>query len=213
MSDTSSVASSVKSTRHVRGHVQSNVPRVANIQPKRVANLTSNSTGVTILPCGERVPKNHKCLIAAGAIEETIGLIGSLKSRYFGIDLNSARKMFVFARLTKIQEDLLDIIKSITTSVSVSSKHTASRFSMDRVRELEEATIALGTQKFIGSPGASQIEADLYLIGAVVRRSERQIINARDPSIGLTVEESVQTYMDKLGEYIMCLIPYVSGRF
>lgn len=189
------------------------LPRVASLRSTKKAGTVPPPFGFTVLPCGEKVPKNHKCLTASGSIEEVIGGIGKLKATHFNLEDTNARKMFIFARLTRIQEDLFGIIRSITTTPLIPVKHTTSRFSMDKVKDLEDATSALGTQLYTGTPGASTIEADIYLLWAVVRRCERQLFSAKDPSIGIIVEESTTTYMNKLSDYFSALIPHMLGKF
>jgi len=185
------------------------LPRVASLkQPKKV-----NQNGTSVIPCGEKIPKNHKCFNASGSIEEAIGLIGRLKSFHFNLETTNARKMFIFARLTKIQEDLTNVIKSITTTPLNSSKHTASRFSMDKVKELEDSINSLSSTKYKGIPGSTLIESDIYMIWSVIRRCERQVISCKDPSIGIVVEESVILYMNKLGEYFSHLITHMANKF
>ncbi len=192
------------------------LPRVAYLKGSgsNASNgISEGGNGSTVLPCGEKIHKNHKCLIACGSIEETIGLIGRLKSYHFNLEETSARKMFIFARLTKIQEDLLSIIKSITTTPVNSGKHTNSRFSPDKIKELEDATLALNSRIYTGIPGANLLESDIYIIWSIVRRCERQVINARDPSLGVIVEDNVIMYMNKLSSYFSHLITHMVGKF
>lgn len=192
------------------------LPRVAYLKGSgsNASNgISEGGNGSTVLPCGEKIHKNHKCLIACGSIEETIGLIGRLKSYHFNLEETSARKMFIFARLTKIQEDLLSIIKSITTTPVNPGKHTNSRFSPDKIKELEDATLALNSRIYTGIPGANLLESDIYIIWSIVRRCERQVINARDPSLGVIVEDNVIMYMNKLSSYFSHLITHMVGKF
>lgn len=189
------------------------LPRVASLRSGKKGSSSPPPLGSTVLPCGEKVPKNHKCLVASGSIEEVIGLIGKLKATHFNLEDTNARKMFIFARLTKIQEDLISIVKSITTTPAVPGKHTNSRFAMEKVKDLEDATSALGSALYTGMPGSTAIEADIYLIWAVVRRCERQLFSARDPSLGIIVEESTVSYMNKLSDYFSTLITHMLGKF
>lgn len=190
--------------------VKSNVlPRVALLGKKKEVNVGNS----TLLPCGERVAKNHKCLTACGSIEELIGLIGGVKARYFNIQDTDSQKIFIFARLTKIQEDLTGIIRSITTTVAIPGKHTSSRFPVEKIRELENTVKTLNVPKYNGIPGTSTIESELYSIWALTRRCERQITSVKDPQIGLIVEESVLVYMNILGDYFSMLINHISRRF
>jgi len=189
----------------------SSLPRVATLQAKK--KTTTVPFGFASLPCGEKISKNHKCFAASGSLEEAIGLIGRLKAVHFNLEDASARKMFIFARLTKIQEDLISIVRSLTTTALVSGKHTTSRFPMDRVKDIDEAITSLGSSMYTGTPGITLIEADLYCIWAVVRRCERQVIAAKDPQLGLSVEESAITYLNRLSDYFSMLIVHMSGRF
>lgn len=186
--------------------VKKPLPRVASLQSKK---FTSN-LGVTTLPCGEQVPKNHKVLMASGSIEEAIALIGRLKAMYFNLEDTNARKMFIFARLTKIQEDLFTIIKSITTTSLVPGKHSSTRFSADRVKELEDAINALGCAKYTGTPGITMLEADLYNIYAVIRRCERQVSSTKDLGIGIVIDDTVYSYMNMLSSYFLHLITHMA---
>lgn len=199
--DSSSKDSSKKES--VRNDVK--IPRVATLKKK--PTLTSSQT---VLPCGEKVNKNHKCLVVSGSLEELIGHIGLLKASYF--DIEDSKSMFTFARLTRIQEDLQFIIKSITTSQSIASKHTNTRFPVDKIREIEESINVLGTSLFTGIAGSNVIGSQIYIIWAITRRCERQILSARDLSIGIVVDDTILTYLNKLSDYFSCLITKVSNR-
>lgn len=197
---------------------QKPLPRVALLKKNenknpQLSHSSHYSHSTTSLPSGERIQKNHKCLTACGSIEEAIGLIGRLKSTHFNLDNVSARKMFIFARLTKIQEDLLHIIKSITTTPSNPSKHTNSRFPIEKLRELEDAIVSLNSSEYIGIPGTSCLESDIYCVWTLVRRCERQVIGCRDPSIGIIIDENVILYMNKLGTYFSHLIPHALNKY
>ena len=72
------------------------------------------------LPCGEDIPKSHKIHVSCGLVEELIGAIGRLKAIHFGIEKITVRTV-IFSRLTKIQEDLFAIIKSIITTPKMGS--------------------------------------------------------------------------------------------
>ncbi len=209
---TERTSKSEKSERpQISKNSSSTLPRVATLRTSTPE--CKISLGNTLLPSGEKITKSHKCLLASGSIEETIGLIGRLKSYHFTLEEPSARKMFIFARLTKIQEDLFGIIKSITTTPVNSGKYSNSRFSSEKVKELEDAILALNSKAYKGIPGSSTLESDIYVIWAVVRRCERQVINARDPSLGIVVEENVIQYMNKLSEYFSHLIKHTIERF
>ena len=204
-SESSKTVKSTKST--ISRGTPTSLPRVATLKKKPI---TVNSPHQTILPCGEKVNKNHKCLVASGSIEELIGHIGLLKATHF--DIEDSKSMFTFARLTKIQEDLQLIIRSITTSQTIASKHTNTRFSMDKIQEIEESIHALNVNPFSGIIGSNVIGAQIYIIWAIVRRCERQINSARDLSLGIVVDDSILTYLNRLGDYFLCLITKVSNR-
>lgn len=175
--------------------------------PKKVSSKKgSGDGGYTILPCGEKVHKSSKIFSATGVLEELIGSIGLLKSLHFNIESSSARKMFIYARLTKIQEDLQAIIKSVLVTPKVPAKFTNSRFDDGKIVELSDAISAMNSTPFIGLPGSTKLESDIYLTWTLCRRAERQLLGIRDTKIGIILEESVACYMNRLGDYFNHLI-------
>ena len=157
------------------------------------------------LPCGEEIPKSHKIHVACGLVEELIGSIGRLKAIYFGIEKITVRTV-IFSRLTKIQEDLFAVIKSIITTPKIEVKFAASRFNRDRTAELINATTSLNAQPFNGIPGNTIFEADVYSVWVLCKKVERTILTTRDSKLGIIVESSIRRYVSKLVEYFHKLI-------
>jgi len=124
-------------------------------------------------------------LAAIGAIYELIGMIGKVKATYFVFEKMTSRKAFMFARLTKIQEDLLYFTKPKKGMVIVKNI----------IKDLEDATVALNTPLFAGIPGTSLFEADVYLLWTVTQRVHRQ----------LSVTELSSPYTVALSDYFLHL--------
>jgi cob(I)alamin adenosyltransferase len=148
------------------------------------------------------LPDNHKSHSTIGAIEELIAHIGCLKAKHFHVRSQS-REIRTFANLTKVQEDLFLMIKTILTSVGPLRKP----FETIRVKELEEIIpkVDSKTDNKKMPPGLTVKDSDIYLAYTVCARAKRQLPNARDPKLGIAVEEDIVIYMKKLCEYFLAL--------
>lgn len=179
-------------------------PVVKRISPPK----GSGDHGKTSLPSGTPVSKGIKVFAATGVLEELVASIGILKARYFPAESSSSRKMFIFARLTKIQEDLFAIITSVLATPDMGAKFTNSRFDPERKEELKSAIISMNVTPFSGLPGQSPLEADLYMTWAITRRAERQLAGIKEPKIGIIPEPTVMAYTNLLSDYFLHLISH-----
>lgn len=182
----------------------------------------SGDKGDTYLYCGERISKSDKMLSALGTIEELIAFLGIIKSEHYntGIEMKfdtpSSAKLFLFASLTRIQEALLEIMRSLGTSKKVIARYEASRFrNADKyISELEkninDMNVEIISVKSFDKPlplipGTTALEARLFYARALCRRAERQIHSSRNVQLGLIIEESCLTFLNRLGDYFLAL--------
>lgn len=166
------------------------------------------------MPGGEVIPKNHKLLKAIGTTEELIGIIGQVKAKHFMYDLDdetNIRKMFIHSRLTCIQKDLLAIIQSMITTPG-NPKFKESRFSENKLQELDNSTEGLNSSPYHDIPGSHVIEADLYMVWCKVRKCERDINSIPSGNINLSIDETVILYVNQLGRYFNLLITSVVSK-
>jgi len=186
----------------------------------------------TTLATGEIIPKSDKLISAIGSVEELFSYIGILKAEHFNasserkFDIENSSKVFLFGRMTQIQESLLDIIISLGTSKKINPKYDASRFISDfRIKEFEqhiENMKSYGSNTALNWPqkniniiisGTSVLEAQLIHARSICRRAERQVISSKNMSSGFIPEDSIIEYLNKLGDYLYCLSIHVLHLF
>lgn len=188
----------------------------------------SGDTGDTLLFSGEKVSKKDKIISAIGSLEELFAYIGVIKAEHFNasserkFDIPNSMKVFLFARLTQIQETLLDIIMAIGTTRKVVLRYEGSRFSAKdgetRLKELEDhinemknydSTVTWPENgcnpKNSILPGTSVLEAQLLYARTICRRAERQVISCKNNNLGIFPEELVLTFLNRLGDYLFAL--------
>jgi len=183
-----------------------------NIVMKRISPLKgSGDNGTTTLPSGLVLSKSNKVFAATGILEELIANIGLLKAKYFPAENSSSKQLFISARLTKIQEDILSMINSMLSTPDLGSKFTNSRFGDSRKEDLLSAIAAMNTTPYKGLPGQTPLEADLYLTWTLSRRAERQISGIKDPKTGIIPEMAVLAYNNLLNDYFLHLISHVKA--
>lgn len=214
-SDTSSVASDITTGR----------------RPARVesAQTTPRKDLATTLYNGEVVPKSDRIISVIGTIDELAAYIGIIKTEHFDpnteekLDIDSSAKLFLYARLTQIQETLIDIEASIGTSRKVIARHDFTRFSNgeQRIKDLENEIelmrdVNLGQLKesmkekpFQHIPGNSVIEAKLFYARTICRRAERQLCGTKNLPLGIILEDNCMNYLNKLGDYLLALSIHV----
>jgi cob(I)alamin adenosyltransferase len=197
-----------------------------------------------VLPNGEVLSKQDKLFAATGAIEELRAYIGIIKARHYnpgtGIsDLTSrptqrslvdkggdntlkiSEKMFLFARLTQIQENLQEIITSLLTSKKDSTKYEKTRFDPqgrlveELKRELKReltsrSEVEINPRTNLVSPanhipGSTELEAQLYYCKCICQRCERQVLASKNLSLGLVPDRSISEYLYVLGQYLLNL--------
>lgn len=169
--------------------------------------------GQTVLFNGESICKSDKLLAALGSLEELSAYIGVIKACHFSG--TESKGLFHCAHLTQVQECLQNITLSLGTSKKVNARFENSRFASaekhigDLEREIERLTAEMNLSSqpkpIVISPGHSQLEAQLLYSRAICRRAERQVCSCKNPSLGIIVEESVQKYLNRLGDYLLYL--------
>lgn len=169
--------------------------------------------GQTTLFNGESICKSDKLLAALGSIEELSAYIGIIKANHFSS--TESKGLFNCAHLTQVQECLQNITLSLGTSKKVNARFENSRFMSadkhieDLEKEIERLSAELdfqGRSKPLALlPGHTLLEAQLLFSRALCRRAERQVCSCKNPSLGIVVEESVQKYLNRLGDYLLYL--------
>lgn len=178
----------------------------------------------TKLLSGEIVPKYHKILIANGILDELCSFLGIIKCEHLSErcetkDIDNSCKLFFFARLTQIQEALVDIQISLSTTKKNSTKFENTRFinGETRIKELE-SEISLMTdvdfpnikntlieQGFPIIAGTSLIESRLLFARSLCRRAERQFVICAKNKMNIFPEENCLLYLNRLSDYLLCL--------
>lgn len=188
------------------------------VEEKKIVKTTPSSHE-TILYSGEKISKSDKTLVAMGTIEELIAYIGVIKAEHYNsdskIDTLSSAKLFLFARMTKIQEALLDINKSIGTTKKTPGRYDLTRFVADDFinefdKHITEMGIDLSIYKtkdkpLIIFPGTTILESNLLFARALCRRAERQLVSAKNVQLGVVVDPDCFRYLNKLGDYLLAL--------
>lgn len=178
---------------------------------KSVKSLHPGDKGQTTLFNGESICKSDKLLAALGSIEELSAYIGVIKASHFSS--TESKGLFNCAHLTQVQECLQNITLSLGTSKKVNARFENSRFiSADKhIEDLEKEIGRLSEELSVQVkplallPGHTLLEAQLLFSRAICRRAERQVCSCKNPSLGIVVEESVQKYLNRLGDYLLYL--------
>jgi cob(I)alamin adenosyltransferase len=164
-------------------------------------------------------------LAIIGTLEELSAYIGVIKTEHFDpnteekFDIDSSAKLFLYARLTQIQETIIDIEASIGTSRKVLAKYEFTRFSSgeQRIKELEnevdlmsdvnlaQIKESMREKPLQHIPGVSLIEAKLIYARTLCRRAERQLCGAKNLQLGIAPEDMCINYLNKLGDYLLAL--------
>lgn len=177
--------------------------------PEEKAAKPDESDGIT-LPNGEKIPRTDKLFTAVNSLEELIAYLGTIKAEHFsggGVDGTMSAKLFLFARITQIQEGLNEIIRGLLTSKKNNARYENSRFSSGAIRikelDLELDKLAVKTDEHI--PGVGVAEAKLYYAAAICRRAERQVILSKNLTLGLVPDEIAVLFLRKLADYLQAL--------
>lgn len=182
----------------------------------RRSSIDSSSSEITTLYTGEKLSKSDKVFATLGTIEELIAYIGIIKAEHYNtsidhkFDTPSSTKLFVFAHLTRIQEALNELMKSVGTSRKQAGKFEHSRFQGDSyITELEKQIAQTDLNKAIRPatfiPGTTPLEAKLFYARAIARRAERQLCGSKNVQLGLVVDESGVNFLNRLGDYFLSL--------
>lgn len=187
----------------------------------RVSTIPKNTT----LYNGETVSKYEKILSVLGSIEEFSAYIGIIKAEHLNpnfeekFDIDSSAKLFIYARLTQIQESLIDIQASIGTSKKNMARYEFTRFSNgeQRIKELDrEIELMNGVnisqikenmkeKPLQNIPGTSVLEARLMYARSLCRRVERQLYTSKNLELGIFPDNNSINYLNKLGDYLLAL--------
>lgn len=218
-SDSMSVTSDIGSTTPVR-RLSRSTTLTSNLD-----RTTPRKESTTTLYNGECVSKADRLLSTIGTLDELTSYIGIIKTEHLDpnveekFDIDSSAKLFLYARLTQIQETIIDIEASIGTSKKNPAKYEFTRFSNGehRIRELDNEIqlmedTNLGQLKEImkekplpSIPGVSLLEARLMYARSICRRAERQLYSSKNLQIGIVPEENCANYLNKLGDYLLSL--------
>ncbi len=187
-------------------------------------DLKKNKKSVNegILANGEKLSKADKIFASIGTLEELNAYIGLVKAQFY--NSQQSYKIFLFARLTQIQETILYIIGSLSTSKKNLAQYEKTRFS--RIYEKNVAEIQEEINKITNAssstnssneenkclekkdylmilPGQSVVQSHLLYIRTLIRRSERQIIASKNQNLGLIPEEEIIKYLNILGDFFL----------
>jgi cob(I)alamin adenosyltransferase len=194
-----------------------------------ITNIPKNIEGNTVLYNGEVVKKTDKIISAMGSLEELSAYIGVIKTEHLNtnndqkFDIDSSAKLFLYARLTKIQEALIDICASLGTSRKITARYEFTRFScgQQRIGDLRHE-LDLMTDVDFGSlknsmkerplqiiSGTTILESRLLYARALCRRAERQVSGAKNLQVGVSGEDVCLTYLNVLGDYLLGLSVHV----
>lgn len=159
----------------------------------------------TKLYSGEQLHKSDKIFASIGTIEELTAYIGIIKATHY-ISSDSSAKMFLFARLTQIQETLIEIMHSLGTT----KKQFKNMFGDEMIKDIEKELEKFAIEKTYDRPyqlisGNSLIEANFLYARSLCRRAERQICASKNTRIGIIPEDNIIIYLNKLGDYFLCL--------
>lgn len=187
------------------------------------SNTNSNSAPVLskkknvnegMLANGEKLSKSDKIFASIGTLEELIAFIGLVK--FQNCNLQQSSTLFLFARLTQIQEIILCIINALSTSKKNNEQFERSRFSkisekninelqveINKILEKSDSRSAEKKDYLAILPGESLFQSQLLYTRTLVRRAERQILASKNPALGLVPEEEIIKYLNLLGDYFL----------
>lgn len=195
---------------------------------KKITIITEPSLDLyhTRLFNGNEMQKSDKLFSILGTIEELISYLAIIKTEHFDtnyenkFDIDSSAKLFMCARLTQIQENVMDI-----AGVIAEDKNRA-EFGFGRTEELKAELELMSDTDFVNLkkstkerflkiiPGSSVIEARLFHARALVRRLERQMCLASVPHRECPpsgdrayrgTDNACHAYVNTLGDYLLAL--------
>jgi len=194
----------------------------------KLSRATTPRKDTTVLFNGESISKADKLLAAIGTLEELVAYLGVVKAEHFDpsiekkFEIDSSSKLFLYARITQIQETLIDIKSSLGTSRKNVARYENSRFSNgeQRIKDLDHEIdlMPVGLNQLKESmrekplqniPGMSIVEARLMYARTICRRAERQVHSSKNLQMGIVVEDSCVSYLNRLGDYLLALSVHV----
>lgn len=193
-----------------------------------ITSLSPNIKNNTTLYNGETISKSDKILSSIGCIEELSTYIGIIKTEHLGnkeemFDIDNSAKLFLYARLTKIQETLIDICASIGTSKKIQARYEFTRFTHNqhKIDELKHELQLMNDVDFQTIknsmkekplqiiPGTTILESRLLYARTLCRRAERQLSNTKNLQLGIIPEETCLKYLNILSDYLLALSIHV----
>lgn len=195
-----------------------------------ITSMPKTSGGeTTTLYNGEMVKKTDKIISAMGTLEELSAYIGVIKTEHLNtnseqkFDIDSSAKLFLYARLTKIQEALIDICASLGTSRKITARYEFTRFSCGQSRiadlkselelmkdvDFETLKSSMREKPLQIISGTTILESRLLYARTLCRRAERQVIGAKNLQVGIVPEEICLRYLNVLGDYLLGLSVHV----
>lgn len=147
--------------------------------------------------------KTSRLFSSIGTIDEILAVIGTIKSEHLNsgsetkTELDASSKLFLCARLTQIQETLLDLQNFL-------SKKSVKFEVENRLKEIQsEINLMELNKNIVVIPGTTSLESILFLVRALVRRLERQFCGLKD------IPEIYREYLNKLSDYFSALTIHV----
>ena len=174
----------------------------------------------TTLYTGEVLPKYNRSIVCIGTLDELISYIGVIKSEYMIIsenknEIDNSSKLFVFARLTQIQETLIDIQQSIGTIRKRDNNVNKFLNGEQKIKELENEIslmpdvdmtsikLSLKDKPLQIIAGTSLIESRLLHARSICRKCERQLCLNEQKNLNL--DKTCLKYLNKLSDYLLAL--------
>ena len=160
--------------------------------------------GATSLGDGSRVPKTAALVRSYGTVDEANATIGLARLHVTGDDN---------ALLEHIQNDMFDVGSDLC--VPLSTERSALRVTEAQVTWLEQQIDTLNEglaplNSFV-LPGGSPASAFLHLARTVVRRAERETIEAMgdaDPAVNPVVVQ----YLNRLSDFLFVMARHLNDR-
>lgn len=145
--------------------------------------------------CG-MIQKDDPRIEALGAVDELNSVIGVTLSMVADVELQNA--------LTKIQHDLFQVGADLAGSAL--GKKTLPRITSAHIEEVEQAIDRieerLGTPTKFILPGGTQASALLHLCRATTRRSERELVKAKNV---IDINPELMIYVNRLSDLFFML--------
>lgn len=156
--------------------------------------------GETGLANGQRVPKNHVRMEAAGTLDEANVAVGLLKAAMADVGLR--------ATLERIQSELFSLGASMGNPA-----HEFARPDDGDIKELElmidEMTAQMPSLTHFILPGGSHAASLAHMARTIVRRAERRVVTVSQHQ---EVSPVALRYLNRLSDYFFTLARFINYR-